>query len=133
MKIGRTYHPDHIWLLFIPVTTVALLLMFLPFLCTPFVLQPGIAVEGSPSPFLLPPQHNPLVVSITGPPLPAVFFDNQRATLQKLQSWLKSQQTHSRSIIIKADKYAPLGLVTDVLSQALRHQYSVILATEEKP
>lgn len=133
MKLQRTYDLDAMWLLLAPIATAALLLMFLLLLCTSFVLQPGIAVEVPPSSFLLPPQHDPLVVSITGPPHPAVFFDNQQADLKKLGALLDSQHHRTHTVIIKSDRYAPTGLVTEVLNQALSHGYATILATQEKP
>ncbi len=128
----RTFDFNPIGLLLAPLATVSLLLMFFLLLCTSLVLQPGIAVQVPSSSFLLPPQHEPLVVSVTGPPLPSIFFENQRGDVEKLGVWLDSQQNRTRTVIIKSDQYAPAGIVTEVLNQALRHGYSTILATQEK-
>lgn len=132
MKLHRICDFNPIWLLLAPLAMMSLLLTFFLLLCTSLVLQPGIAVQVPSSPFLLPPQPEPLVISVTGPPLPSIFFDNQRGDIEKMGAWLDSQQSRTRTVIIKSDQYAPAGIVTEVLSQALRHGYSTILATQEK-
>lgn len=132
MKLQRTYSPDSAWLLLAPIANVALLLMFFLLLCTSLVLQPGIAVEVPPSPFLLPPQKNPLIVSITAPPLSDVFFANQHLSLEELGTSLRKQNSQAHSIIIKADRCTPLWLVVEVLKKSLKQGYSVVLATQEQ-
>lgn len=134
MKLQRTHAFHPFWLFLAPVASVALILMFLSLLCTPLLLQPGITVQVPSSNFLLPPQREPLIISITGPPIPTIFFDNQQGDLKKLDDWLVSQQSNPsrRTVIIKSDQYTPTGIVTEVLNQALRRGYSTVLATEEK-
>lgn len=131
MKLQRTYSPDATWLLLAPVADVVLMLIFFLLLCTSVVLQPGIAVEVPPSPFLLPPQKNPLVISITAPPLSAIFLANQNLPLEKLGSSLREKNAQAHSVIVKADRRAPLWLVVEVLQCSIKQGFSVVLATRE--
>lgn len=133
-SLQRTEALDPMWLLLAPVATAALLLTFFLLLSssTSFVLQPGIAVQPPRASFLQPPQHNALVVSITALPSPGIFFDHQKADLQQLEKWLSSQYQRTHSLIIKADKCSPTGLVTEVLNRGLQYGYSVILATQNQ-
>jgi len=132
VKLQRTYSPDSAWLFLAPIASVALLLMFFLLICTSLVLQPGIAVEVPYSPFLLPPQGNPLIISVTALPLPSVFLAGRNVPLTELEASLRKLHSQSHSVIVRADQWTPLWLVAEVLRQSIRQGYPVVLATQGK-
>ncbi|MGH8045674.1 MAG: ExbD/TolR family protein, partial [Chthoniobacterales bacterium] len=97
-----------------------------------FLLQPGVAVKVPDSPFLLAPQRDPLVVSITGAPSPAIYFDNHITDTATLDIGLATHNGGARTLIIKADRRAPVDLLVQVTNIAVMHGFSVVLATSEK-
>ncbi len=85
MKLRRSPPLNPALLFVAPALQVALILIFFLLMSTTFMLQPGIAVEVPKSPFLLKPQRSPAVVSVTAPPLPALFFDNPQMDAMAVQ------------------------------------------------
>ena len=112
---------------------VVLLLVFFLLLSTSFLLQPGIAVELPVSRFLLPAMQDPLVVSVTGGPGAAVYFEDRVVEPAQLGARLESRRTASRQVVIKADRDAPLALVAEVTETALERGFSVALAASLPP
>ncbi|MFZ4482633.1 MAG: ExbD/TolR family protein [Chthoniobacterales bacterium] len=113
--------------------TVVLLLVFFLLLSTSFLMQPGIMVELPASRFLLPAMQDPLVVAVTGGPGAAVFFEDRVVEPGQLGARLESRRTVSRQVVIKADRDAPLDLVTAVTGLALERGFSVALAATRTP
>jgi len=116
---------------FIPVLTVGGLLIFFILLGGTFLLQPGISVQVPSSPFLLGPQRNPKVAAITSAPVPRIFYDNVQVEPEELAKMLEESVGGSNSLIIKADRLAPIELVVRVFTLATSHGYQVVLATDE--
>jgi biopolymer transport protein ExbD len=114
-----------------PTVDVALALIFFFLLTGAILLQPGIAVTVPDSPFALGPQRNPVVVSITAEPLPSVYFDNHRVTMEELDQRL-AERSGVRTVIIKADRRAPVAMLVEVTGIANRRNLSVVLATAER-
>jgi biopolymer transport protein ExbD len=112
---------------------VVLLLVFFILLSTSFLLQPGIAVELPVSRFLLPAMQDPLVVSVTGGPGAAVYFEDRVVEPAQLGARLESRRAASRQVVIKADRDAPLALVAEVTETALERGFSVALAASLPP
>ncbi len=112
---------------------VVLLLVFFLLLSTSFLLQPGIAVELPVSRFLLPAMQDPLVVSVTGGPGAAVYFEDRVVEPAQLGARLESRRAASRQVVIKADRDAPLALVAEVTETALERGFSVALAASLPP
>lgn len=108
--------------------TVVLLLVFFVLLSTSFMMQPGIAVELPASRFLLPAMQDPLVVSVTGGPGAAVYFEDRTVEVAQLGGRLEARRTASRQVVIKADEDAPLALVSAVTELALERGFRVALA-----
>lgn len=131
MKLVR--HPGpHPALLFIaPALDVVLVLVFFLVLSTSFLLQPGIAVSVPDSPFLLAPQRDPQVVSVTAAPSAAIFFDDQQVTLQELEQKLSAQSDRKRTVVVKADRAAPFEHVSRVMAVALQLGFPTVIATAE--
>ena len=84
-------------------------------------MQPGVAVSAPASPFLLGAQQNPQIISITSGAIPAIYFRDQKTSLEGLGQLLDEAKRENRSIIIKADKQTPYELVVAVANAALEH------------
>lgn len=131
MKLVRTAGPHPALIFVAPALDVVLVLVFFIVLSTSFLLQPGVAVAVPDSPFLLAPQRDPQVVSVTAPPLAAVYFESGQVSLDALRGRLSGQQGRARTVVIKADRHAPFELVSRVMTVALELGYPTVLATNE--
>ena len=130
MKLSRTKEYNFGWLLAMPLVNVVFLLIFFLLLSSSFILQPGIAVSVPLSRFTLGPQQNPQIISITGGATTAIYFRDQRITLDQLGPLLDAAKRENRSIIIKADRLTSYESVIAVTNAALEHGIaSVSLAT----
>ncbi|MCF7729696.1 MAG: biopolymer transporter ExbD [Chthoniobacterales bacterium] len=128
MRLRRTQEPGSLFFFLAPALSTALCLIFFLLIGGTLLLQPGIAIKAPQSPFLLVPHHDPRVVSITGSPLPAIYFNNQEVSLDQLKNLLLSSGVKS-SLIIKADQQAPYDLLVQVMTIGVNCGFSVILAT----
>lgn len=130
MKLHRTKEYNFGWLVVFPLVDVVFLLIFFLLLSSNFMLQPGIAVSVPFSRFMLGPQQNPQIISITGGAASAIYFRDQKTTLEQLGPLLDAAKRENRSIIIKADRSTPYELVIAVTNAAIEHGISsVSLAT----
>ncbi|HJT46020.1 MAG TPA: biopolymer transporter ExbD [Chthoniobacterales bacterium] len=121
MKLTRTKEYNFGWLVVFPLIDVVFLLIFFTLLSSNFILQPGIAVSAPATPFLLGAQKNPQIISITSGAVPAIYFRDQKTSLDGLGALLDEAKRENRSIIIKADKQTPYELVVSVTNVALEH------------
>ena len=129
MKISRTTNYNFGWLLLIGLVDLAFLLAFFLLLSSNFILQQGISVSMPFSRFTLGPRSNQQIISITGGAVPAVYFQDQRVTMEQLGSLLDAAKRKDQSIIIKADRSASYETVAEVTNIALeRGITSVALA-----
>ncbi|PYL57216.1 MAG: hypothetical protein DMF30_07130 [Verrucomicrobia bacterium] len=134
MKLSRTKEYNFGWLVLFPLLDVAFLLVFFLLLSSNFILQPGISVSMPFSRFTLGPQINQQIISITGGAAPAIYFRDQRITLEQLGPLLEAAKREGRSIIIKADRLTPYETVVEVTNAALEHGIpAVALATTTSP
>jgi biopolymer transport protein ExbD len=130
MKLSRTKEYRFGWLAVIPMLDVVFILILFLTLSSNFILQPGIAVTVPLSRFTLGPQINPQIISITGGAAPAIYFRDQKISLEQLGPLLDDAKKENRPIIIKADRLTPYALVVAVTNSALEHGIaSVSLAT----
>ena len=130
MKLSRTKEFNFGWLMVVPAIDIVFLLIFFLMLSSNFILQPGISVSLPFSQFMLAPQQNVQIISITGGAAPAIYFRDQKTTLDKLGPLLDAAKRENRSIIIKADRFTPYDLVVAVTNTTLAHGItSVALAT----
>ena len=130
MKLSRTKEHNFGWLVLFPLLNVVFLLVFFLLLSSNFILQPGISVSVPFSRFTLGPQINQQIISITGGAAPAIYFRDQKITLDQLGPALDAAKREGRSIIIKADRLTPYEMVVEVANAALEHGItSVALAT----
>ena len=130
MKLSRTKEHNFGWLMIIPAIDVVFLLIFFLLLSSNFILQPGIAVSLPFSRFTLGPLQNQQIISITGGGAPAIYFRDQKTTLEKIGPLLDAAKRENRSIVIKAGRVTAYELVVAVTNAALEHGISsVALAT----
>jgi biopolymer transport protein ExbD len=111
-----------------PALGTLLSLVFFLLLGGYFALQPGIELKVPDSPFLLLPQHDPQVVSVTGAPLPQIYHDGQVVTPAQLESALRKGR-RAGSLIIKADRLAPYDLLLRIMTIGADCGYTVVLAS----
>ena len=79
--------------------------------------------------FSLGPQSNQQIISIAGGAVPAIYFQDQRVTIEQLGPLLEVAKRKDQSIIIKADRSASYEIVAEVTNAALeRGITSVALA-----
>ena len=134
MKLSRTKEYNFAWLVLFGLVDVAFLLIFFLLLSTNLILQPGISVSLPFSRFTLGPQPNQQIISIVGGATSAVYFRDQKVTLEQLGPLLDAAKREGRSIIIKADRLAPYDKVMEVTNAALEHGIpSVALAATASP
>ena len=134
MKLSRTSQINFGWLYVFPLLDVIFLLIFFFLLSSNFVLQPGISVTVPYSRFLLGPQPNQQIISITGGPNPAIYLRDQKVSLAELGPALDLTKKEGRTIVIKADRQTSYDLVMAVTNAALeRGITSVALATNPQP
>jgi biopolymer transport protein ExbD len=130
MKLGRTKEYNFGWLVLFALMNVVFLLIFFLLLSSNFILQPGISVSMPFSRFTLGPQTNQQIISITGGAIPAIYFREQKITLEQLGPLLDAAKREGHSIIIRADRLTPYETVIQVANAALEHGItSVALAT----
>ncbi len=133
MKLVRTAGPHPALIFVAPALDVVLILVFFLVLSTSFLLQPGVAVTVPDSPFLLAPQRDPQVISVTAAPTSAVYFENQAVSFDALRSKLEAQHGRKRTIVIKADRLAPFDLIARVMAVSLELGYPTVVATSPSP
>src|SRR6266581_4328146 len=121
MKLSRTKEYNFGWLVFLAVVDVTFLLVFFLLLSSNFILQQGISVSMPFSRFTLGPQTNQQIISITGGTVPAIYYRDQRVTMEQLGPLLDAAKREGQSIIIKADRFTSYQTVAEVTNAALEH------------
>ncbi len=121
MKLSRTTNYNFGWLLLIGLVDLAFLLAFFLLLSSNFILQQGISISMPFSRFTLGPQSNQQIISITGGAIPAIYFQDQRVTMEQLGALLDAAKRKDQSIIIKGDRSASYETVAEVTNAALEH------------
>ncbi len=128
MRLPRCQEAGGPQLLMAPAASAMLALVFFLLLQGNFMLQPGVSLKVPDSPFLLLPQHDPEVVSVTGAPLPRIFHGNHAVSPEELEKELHATN-RTGSLIIKADRLAPYDLLLSILTLGVRCGYTVVLAS----
>ncbi|PYK28155.1 MAG: hypothetical protein DME52_01970 [Verrucomicrobia bacterium] len=133
MKLSRTLNYNFGWLLLIGLVDVAFLLLFFLLLSSNFILQQGISVSMPFSRFTLGPQTSRQIISITGGAAPAIYFQDQRATMEQLGPLLDGAKRRDESIIIKADRSTSYETVVEVANAALEHGITSVALAATPP
>ena len=109
------------------------LIAFFLLLSSSFILQQGISISMPFSRFTLGPQSNQQIVSITGGAVPAIYFQDQRVTMQQLGALLDAAKRKDQSIIIKADRSVSYETVAEVTNAALEHGVTSVALAATPP
>jgi biopolymer transport protein ExbD len=133
VKLSRTVNYNFGWLVFIGLVDVAFLLVFFLLLSSNFILQQGISVSMPFSRFTLGPQTSRQIISITGGAVPAIYFQDQRVTMEQLGPLLDAVKSRDESIIIKADRSTSYETVAEVANAALEHGISSVALAATPP
>ena len=133
MKLSRTTNYNFGWLLLIGLVDLAFLLAFFLLLSSNFILQQGISISMPFSRFSLGPQSNQQIISITGGAVPAIYFQDQRVTMERLGPLLDAAKRKDQSIIIKADRSASYETVAEVTNAALEHGITSVALAATPP
>ena len=133
MKLSRTINYTFGWLLLIGLVDLAFLLAFFLLLSSNFILQQGISISMPFSRFTLGPQSNQQIISITGGAVPAVYFQDQRVTMEQLGTLLDAAKRKDQSIIIKADRSTSYETVAEVTNAALEHGITSVALAATPP
>ena len=133
MKLSRTTNYNFGWLLLIGLVDVAFLLVFFLLLSSNFILQQGISVSMPFSRFTLGPQTGRQIISITGGAVPAIYFQDQRVTMEQLGPLLDAAKRRDESIIIKADRSTSYETVAEVANAALEHGITSVALAATPP
>ena len=133
MKLSRTTNYNFGWLLLIGLVDLAFLLAFFLLLSSNFILQQGISISMPFSRFTLGPQSNQQIISITGGAVPAIYFQDQRVTMDQLGPLLDAAKGKDQSIIIKADRSASYETVAEVTNAALEHGITSVALAATPP
>jgi biopolymer transport protein ExbD len=133
MKLTRTLNYNFGWLVFTAVVNVAFLLVFFLLLSSNVVLQQGISVSMPFSRFTLGPQTNQQIISITGGAVPAIYFRDQRVTIEQLGPLLDAAKREGQAIVIKADRSTSYETVAQVTNAALEHGITSVALAATPP
>jgi biopolymer transport protein ExbD len=133
VKLIRTTNYNFGWLLLIGLVDLAFLLAFFLLLSSNFILQQGISISMPFSRFSLGPQSNQQIISITGGAVPAIYFQDQRVTMEQLGPLLDAAKRKDQSIIIKADRSASYETVAEVTNAALEHGITSVALAATPP
>ncbi|HWH90156.1 MAG TPA: biopolymer transporter ExbD [Candidatus Binatia bacterium] len=133
MKLSRTTNYNFGWLLLIGLVDLAFLLAFFLLLSSNFILQQGISISMPFSRFSLGPQSNQQIISITGGAVSAIYFQDQRVTMEQLGPLLDTAKRKDQSIIIKADRSASYETVAEVTNTALEHGITSVALAATPP
>lgn len=130
MKVRRGFQFNPALCGIIPLVNVLFLVLVFYVMGSRFILQPGVQIVLPATSFALGPQRNAQIVSLTAAPSAAIYYRDQKVTLDTLLERLESNPAAERSLIIKADRNTPVGMRDQVANEALRRGYTVMLAGE---
>lgn len=133
MKLSRTINFNFGWLVLVALVDLAFLLVFFLLLSSNFILQQGISISMPFSRFTLGPQANRQIISITGGAVPAIYFRDQRVTIEQLGPLLDAAKRNDQSIVIKADRSTSYETVAEVANAALEHGVTSVALAATPP
>src|SRR5216110_3905363 len=91
MKFRRTMNFNFGWVVLVALVDVSFLLVFFLLLSSNFILQQGISISMPFSRFTLGPQASRQIISISGGAVPAIYFQDQKVTMEQLEP-LRSEE-----------------------------------------
>ena len=132
MKLARNLHFNPGLITVIPLVNVCFLVVIFFALSSRFMLQSGLAVTLPISTYTLTPQDDAPLVSITAAPVAAIYFRDEKVTLDELGKRLAGGRGRGRSLIVKADRSTPYDTLVQVMNAGLAQGFSIVLATDSE-
>ncbi len=124
----------------VPLVTVLFLLLLFFLLGSSFVTQPGFVVELPKSSLGVRLPADGWIVSVTLTPdtkggagrKPLIFCHDELLDLAGFRKLLEeaSRDRPPQTLVIRADREAPAGLLVEIMNVALAQKWSVLLATQ---
>jgi biopolymer transport protein ExbD len=133
MKLRRTMNFNFGWVVLVALVDVAFLLVFFLLLSSNFILQQGISISMPFSRFTVGPQTSRQIISISGGAVPAIYFQDQKVTMEQLGPLLDAAKRKDQSIIIKADRSTSYETVAEVANAALEHGITSVALAASPP
>jgi biopolymer transport protein ExbD len=133
VKLTRTTNPNFGWVVLVALMDIAFLLVFFLLLSSNFILQQGVSVSMPFSRFTLGPETSRQIISITGGAVPAIYFQDQRVTIEQLGPLLDAAKLRDQSIVIKADRSTSYETVAEVANAALEHGIASVALAATPP
>jgi len=121
------------WVVLVALVDVSFLLVFFLLLSSNFILQQGISISMPFSRFTLGPQASRQIISIRGGAVPAIYFQDQKVTMEQLEPLLDAAKRKDQSIIIKADRSTSYETVAEVANAALEHGITSVALAASPP
>ena len=121
------------WVVLVALVDVSFLLVFFLLLSSNFILQQGISISMPFSRFTLGPQTSREIISISGGAVPAIYFQDQKVTMEQLEPLLDAAKRKDQSIIIKADRSTSYETVAEVANAALEHGITSVALAASPP
>jgi biopolymer transport protein ExbD len=128
MKLRRTFHFSPALFGFLPLLNVLFLVLVFWVAGSKFVLQPGVQVSLPATSFALGPQRDAEIVTVTAGIAPGIYHRDRKVTFVELAGRFAQNQSPDRTVIVKADKDAPSGIVHDIMDEAQKRGFTVIWA-----
>ena len=115
-----------------PLIDVVFQLLLFFVLTTSYVTNPGIEVALPKAASAVPVQKEHIELYITKEN--AVYYNNEKVTLDNLRNRLKNMPSLSKTVILKADKSVELGMVVQVIDVVKQTNIKdlVIATTQEE-
>ena len=133
MKLRRTTNFNFSWVILVALVDLAFLLVFFILLSSNFILQQGISISMPFSRFTLGPQTGHQIISISGGAVPAIYFQDQKVTIEQLGPLLDAAKRKDKSIIIKADRTTSYQTVAEVANAAIEHGITSVALAASPP
>ena len=112
-----------------PLMDVVLLLLVFFLLSSSMILKSGFAVTVPYSSSSLPSAERSHIITLAASGASTIFFNEDRVTVEELETRLREGSADIRQIILRADRAAPFGAVAEVSNLVLRYGYDLAYAT----
>ena len=132
MKLTRSVRLEPHLIFLVALMDVVFLLVLLFVVSATFLLHSGVSVRLPYSSFILAPEKNALILTVTAGPYPTIFYHDQKVALKDVGEKLARDTEGHAAVIIRADRETPQGLVVEITNLCLERGLNVMLATSPK-